>query len=97
MPIRDFLAIDAPSTDFPVTNELQGLLVDVLSDDANPDGDNDITTALALAVVGLETQVRQLEAMVRGSNAERDNVLARLVNLEIRIMEAGVQLAPPAE
>ncbi|MDO3245223.1 hypothetical protein [Mycobacteroides abscessus] len=87
MPLRDILAMDAPD-DSP-TGELITNLTEAFQ--VGGDGTYDIDEALfALALA-----VTHLEAMIIDNRAERLELEARLVNLETRILEAGVPLRKP--
>jgi hypothetical protein len=87
MNIGEFLSVRTSEKEFPATNVLQTRISEALRDDKG-DKAEQLTAALAFAVLDLEV------ALVN-ANAERMKLKAYVLELEARIVNADIDLDDP--
>jgi hypothetical protein len=96
--IQEFLGLELPPENYPVTNRLQKMIAEMLPDDqAEADGEDPLIDAVATAVVNLEAELVNIRTALMNTRTISAKIAAYAINLEGRILEADVPIRSAQE
>lgn len=90
--IQEFLDLELPLDHYPVTNRLQKMIAEIETGDDDP-----LIDAVATSVVNLETQLVNTQVGLMNARAITSQLAAYAINLEARIIEAGIPIQSAQE
>ena len=90
--IHEFLDLELSPEDYPVSNRLQKMIAEILSDDEAEDGEDPLIDAIGTALVKLEAELVNIRAALTNARTTSLKLAAYAINLEGRLIAAGVPI-----